>query len=96
MTYYEFYKVSGVIISSIVHEKGHALIRRTAEFQLLLGAIALPGCIVGAMLVNRMGRRNVMILGFSGYLVIGLIVGCAYDKVIKVRRRLSHAPLASH
>ena len=48
------------------------------------------------MLVNRMGRRNVMILGFSGYLVIGLIVGCAYDKVIKVRRRLSHAPLTSH
>ncbi|KAL8290051.1 hypothetical protein RQP46_002990 [Phenoliferia psychrophenolica] len=75
---------SGVIISSIVHEKGHALIRRTAEFQLLLGTIALPGCIVGALLVNRMGRRNVMILGFSGYLVVGLIVGIAYDKIITV------------
>ncbi|KAK4704660.1 hypothetical protein P7C70_g1551, partial [Phenoliferia sp. Uapishka_3] len=68
----------------IVKSKGHALIRETAEYQLLLGAIALPGCIVGALLVNRLGRRNTMILGFAGYLVIGLIVGCAYDKVIKV------------
>ncbi|KAJ7047159.1 MFS Git1p-related glycerophosphoinositol permease [Mycena alexandri] len=74
---------SGVIISSIVKAKGHELIRKTAEYQLLLGMIAIPGCFVGAALVNRLGRRNTMILGFSGYLIFGLIVGCAYDKVIK-------------
>ncbi|KAJ6597270.1 major facilitator superfamily domain-containing protein [Mycena vulgaris] len=74
---------SGVIISSIVKAKGHELVRKTAEYQLLLGVIALPGCFVGAALVNRLGRRNTMILGFSGYLIFGLIVGCAYDKVIK-------------
>lgn len=36
------------------------------------------------MLVNRIGRRNTMIVGFTGYLVIGLIVGCGYDKLITV------------
>ncbi|KAJ7510202.1 MFS Git1p-related glycerophosphoinositol permease [Mycena galericulata] len=74
---------SGVIISSIVKATGHELVRKTAEFQLLLGVIALPGCFVGASLVNSLGRRNTMIFGFSGYLIFGLIVGCAYDKVIK-------------
>lgn len=85
-----------------MHEKGHALVRKTAEYQLLLGAIALPGVVIGALLVNReyqqtvaallrsdsilvtgLGRRNLMMLGFSGYLIFGLAVGCAYDKVIK-------------
>ncbi|KAF8140134.1 major facilitator superfamily domain-containing protein [Boletus edulis] len=46
-------------------------IKKTAEWQLLLGVIALPGVFVGAWLCNRIGRRNTMILGFSGYLVFG-------------------------
>ncbi|EIN14188.1 MFS Git1p-like glycerophosphoinositol permease [Punctularia strigosozonata HHB-11173 SS5] len=69
---------SGTIISSIVHNSD---IKRTAEWQLLLGALALPGVFVGAWLCNRLGRRNTMMLGFSGYLVIGLIIGLAYDKI---------------
>ncbi|BGP00663.1 Plasma membrane permease, mediates uptake of glycerophosphoinositol and glycerophosphocholine [Rhodotorula toruloides] len=75
---------SGTIISSIVHAKGKSLFRHTAEWQLLLGTIALPGVFVGAWLVNRIGRRNTMMVGFSGYLLIGLIVGCAYNKLIHV------------
>ncbi|KAG0657369.1 Plasma membrane permease, mediates uptake of glycerophosphoinositol and glycerophosphocholine [Rhodotorula mucilaginosa] len=75
---------SGTIISSIVKVKGEELIRKTAEWQLLLGVIALPGVFVGAFLCNRIGRRNTMIFGFSGYLIIGLIVGLAYEKLIKV------------
>lgn len=46
---------SGTIISSVIHD---ADIKRTAEWQLLLGAIALPGVFVGAMLCNPLGRRN--------------------------------------
>ncbi|KAK0466921.1 major facilitator superfamily domain-containing protein [Desarmillaria tabescens] len=76
-------RFSGQIISSVVLVKGKELVRKTAEYQLLLGTIALPGCVVGALLVNHLGRRNTMILGFSGYLIFGLAVGCAYDKVIK-------------
>ncbi|CAL1695353.1 unnamed protein product [Somion occarium] len=72
---------SGTIISSVISDGD---IKSTAEWQLLLGAIALPGVFVGALLCNPLGRRNTMILGFSGYLVFGLIIGIAYDKITKI------------
>lgn len=72
---------SGTIISSVIHDGD---IKKTAEWQLLLGAISLPGVVVGAWLCNRLGRRNTMILGFSGYLVFGLIIGLAYNKITKI------------
>lgn len=74
---------SGTIISSVVDTHGNTL-RSTAEWQLLLGAIALPGVFLGAILCDRLGRKNVMMLGFSGYLVFGLIIGCAYDEITKI------------
>lgn len=30
------------------------------------------------------GRRNLLMMGFSGYIVFGLIVGVSYDKITKV------------
>jgi len=72
---------SGTIISSVIHNSD---IKKTAEWQLLLGAIALPGVFVGAWLCNRLGRRNTMILGFSGYLVFGLIIGLDYNKITTI------------
>lgn len=72
---------SGTIISSVVKEGS---IQSTAEWQLLLGAIALPGVLIGAFLCDRIGRKNTMMLGFSGYIVFGLIIGCAYDKITKI------------
>ncbi|KAF9472244.1 MFS Git1p-related glycerophosphoinositol permease [Pholiota conissans] len=72
---------SGTIISSIIHDGN---IKRTAEFQLLLGAIALPGVFIGALLCNPFGRRNTMMLGFSGYLIFGLIIGLSYDRITKI------------
>lgn len=74
---------SGTIISSVVDTKGD-LLRSTAEWQLLFGAIALPGVFLGAFLCQKIGRKNTMMLGFSGYLVIGLIIGLAYDKISKI------------
>ena len=77
---------SGTIISSLVdeHDSESKIIKTTAEWQLLLGALALPGVFLGAFLCNRLGRKNVMMLGFSGYLVFGLIIGCSYDKITKI------------
>jgi len=72
---------SGTIISSVIHNSD---IKKTAEWQLLLGTIALPGVFVGAWLCNRIGRRNTMILGFSGYLVFGLIIGLSYDEITTI------------
>ncbi|KAF8446070.1 MFS Git1p-like glycerophosphoinositol permease [Boletus edulis BED1] len=72
---------SGTIISSVIHNSD---IKKTAEWQLLLGVIALPGVFVGAWLCNRIGRRNTMILGFSGYLVFGLAIGLSYNKITTI------------
>ncbi|OAA66502.1 Major facilitator superfamily domain, general substrate transporter [Niveomyces insectorum RCEF 264] len=74
---------SGTIISSVVPTTGNTILH-TAEWNLLLGVIALPGVFLGAFLCDRMGRKNVMMLGFGGYLVFGLIIGCAYDKITKI------------
>jgi len=49
---------SGSIIANIVKANGEEKIRKTAEWQLLLSTLALPGCIIGALIVNRLGRRN--------------------------------------
>ncbi|KAI0076811.1 MFS Git1p-like glycerophosphoinositol permease [Panus rudis PR-1116 ss-1] len=72
---------SGIIISSVIKDGD---IKATAEWQLLLGALALPGVFIGALICNHIGRRNTMMIGFGGYVVFGLIIGCAYDKVTKI------------
>ena len=74
---------SGMILSSVVGKSGD-VVKRTAEWQLLLGSIAIPGVLIGAALCNPLGRKNVMMLGFSGYLVFGLIIDCAYDQITKI------------
>ena len=71
---------SGTIISSVVHV---GTILKTGEWQLLLGAIALPGVFLGAILCDRLGRKRIMMIGFSGYLIFGLIIG-SYDRVTKI------------
>jgi MFS family permease len=73
---------SGTIIASVVNSND--TLRSTGEWQLLLGTIALPGVFVGAWLCNRLGRKGTMMLGFSGYLVFGLIIGCSYDRITKI------------
>ncbi|TFY67182.1 hypothetical protein EVJ58_g1787 [Rhodofomes roseus] len=69
---------SASIISSVIKDGD---IKKTAEWQLLLGAIALP---VGALLCNPLGRRYTMMLGFGGYVIFGLIIGCGYDRIINI------------
>ena len=77
---------SGTIISSVVAAEGSEghVINNTAEWQLLLGVLSIPGVLLGAWLCDRIGRKNTMMLGFSGYLVFGLIIGCSFDKITKI------------
>ncbi|RDW61446.1 MFS general substrate transporter-60 [Coleophoma crateriformis] len=77
---------SGTIIASVVNSKGSegAVILQTAEWTLLLAIIALPGVFIGAFLCDRLGRKGTMMLGFSGYIVFGLIIGCSYEKITKI------------
>ncbi|ETN38581.1 uncharacterized protein HMPREF1541_06618 [Cyphellophora europaea CBS 101466] len=69
---------SGGIISSIVP---NGSVRGTAEWQLLLGTIALPGVIIGAFACDYLSRKTIMLIGFGGYLVFGLVIGCAYTQI---------------
>ncbi|ODQ79769.1 hypothetical protein BABINDRAFT_161469 [Babjeviella inositovora NRRL Y-12698] len=73
---------SATIISSVIKDTND--LETIAEWNLLLGSIALPGVIVGAWLCDRIGRKYTLMVGFSGYIVFGLIIGCAYDKILKI------------
>ncbi|KAJ5989277.1 Glycerophosphoinositol permease 1 [Penicillium waksmanii] len=76
---------NGVFSGTIISEATKAgSVRSTGEWQLLLGAIALPGVFLGAFLCNRVGRKNIMMIGFGGYLIFGLIIGSSYDKITKI------------
>ncbi|KAI5952253.1 GIT1 [Candida jiufengensis] len=73
---------SATIISNVIKDAKD--LQSIAEWNLLLGTIALPGVFVGALIVDRIGKKYTMLLGFIGYIVFGLIVGCAYYKVKKI------------
>ncbi|SCU81964.1 LANO_0B04698g1_1 [Lachancea nothofagi CBS 11611] len=73
---------SATIISSVIKDGSN--IKTIAEWNLLLGIIAVPGCFVGAYLCDRIGRKYTLMFGFGGYLVFGLIIGCAWDKIHKI------------
>ncbi|ORY28642.1 putative glycerophosphoinositol permease [Naematelia encephala] len=72
---------SSTIIAGVIPGAG---LVRTMEWNLLLSVLSLPGVFIGAWIVRYTGRRNLLIIGFSGYIVFGLIVGIAYDKITKV------------
>ncbi|ODV97195.1 hypothetical protein PACTADRAFT_32677 [Pachysolen tannophilus NRRL Y-2460] len=73
---------SSTIISSVISDSSN--LERVGEWTLLLGIIAIPGVFVGAYLVDVIGRKYTLMIGFSGYLVIGLIIGCAYEQLTKI------------
>ncbi|RLV90134.1 putative metabolite transport protein GIT1 [Spathaspora sp. JA1] len=70
---------SAGIIGNVIKDPTN--IERIAEWNLLLGVIGLPGVFVGAYLNDIIGRKYTIMIGFSGYIIFGLIVGCAYNQV---------------
>ncbi|TGO44722.1 hypothetical protein BOTNAR_0757g00020 [Botryotinia narcissicola] len=75
---------SGTIIASVVPSDPSTVVLKTGEWNLLLGVIALPGVIIGALLCDRIGRKNTMMIDFFGYLMFGLIIGLSYHKITKI------------
>ncbi|KAH3661351.1 hypothetical protein OGAPHI_006758 [Ogataea philodendri] len=73
---------SSTIISSVLSDTKD--LEKVAEWNLLLAIIPIPMLLVGAWLTDKIGRKYTMCIGFSGYLVIGLIIGCAYKKISKI------------
>lgn len=71
--------MSSVIINSLVPGKN---VRTVALWQLYLALMPVPGVLVGAWLVNRIGRRWTGILGLlAGYVVCGFVIGGLYDRL---------------
>ncbi|KAE8214458.1 hypothetical protein CF319_g9089, partial [Tilletia indica] len=70
---------SGTIIATIVKDP---TLKITAEYQLLLAAMAIPGAVLGAFALPYFGSKNLLITGFAGYLIISLSIGLAWDKLI--------------
>jgi MFS family permease len=71
--------MSSVIINSLVPGKN---VRVVALWQLYLALMPVPGVLVGAWLVNKIGRRWTGILGLmAGYVVCGFIIGGLYDRL---------------
>jgi MFS family permease len=71
--------MSGVIIKSMV-PRGN--VRTVALWQLYLALMPVPGVLIGAWLVNKIGRRWTGIFGLlAGYVVCGFIIGGLYDKL---------------
>lgn len=72
---------SAGIISNVLSVSERKNLEKIAEWNLLLGVIAIPGCLVGAFLCDRIGRKYTLVVGFCGYIVFGLIVGCGYKQI---------------
>lgn len=75
---------ASTVISGVLSPKEAKDLTKVAEWNLLLGTIAIPGVFVGAYLCDRIGRKYTLIVGFIGYIIFGLIVGCSYDHMKKI------------
>ncbi|AGO14179.1 AaceriAER386Wp [[Ashbya] aceris (nom. inval.)] len=73
---------SGTIIASVIGDSDDLI--KIAEWNLLLGVLAIPGVLLGAFLCDRIGRKYTLVFGFTGYIIFGLIIGCAYTRIMKI------------
>ncbi|CCH41983.1 putative membrane protein [Wickerhamomyces ciferrii] len=70
---------SSTIIASVLDDTKD--LKKVAEWTLLLNALSIPGVLLGSLVIDKWGRKNCLMIGFAGYLVIGLIIGCAYNQL---------------
>ncbi|KAF7852411.1 hypothetical protein EAF04_010998 [Stromatinia cepivora] len=68
--------MSAAIINGLVPGKN---VRTVAIWQFILAIFPIPGVLIGMHLVNRIGRKWTGILGFSGYIILGFIIGGNYS-----------------
>ncbi|SMN22961.1 similar to Saccharomyces cerevisiae YCR098C GIT1 Plasma membrane permease [Maudiozyma saulgeensis] len=73
---------SSTIIGSVIKDKND--LEKIAEWNLLLGVLSCLGVPIGAYLSDRIGRKYTLMIGFSGYIIFGLIIGCAYEQISKI------------
>jgi hypothetical protein len=68
--------MSAAIMDSLACSKN---VRTVAIWQLILALFPVPGLLLGAWLVNKIGRKWTSVAGFTGYIVLGFIIGGCYE-----------------
>ncbi|ORZ14114.1 major facilitator superfamily domain-containing protein [Absidia repens] len=71
---------SSVIINQV--SEGQPMII-TSAWNILLYSLYLPGCLTGAFLVDRIGRRQTLTLGLISLGVVGILLGITFDWLTK-------------
>lgn len=67
--------MSSVIVNSLIPTHS---IRTIAIWQIILALFSVLGVLLGAHLVNRIGRKWTGTLGFAGYVILGFTIGGCY------------------
>ncbi|PYH48647.1 MFS general substrate transporter [Aspergillus saccharolyticus JOP 1030-1] len=70
--------MSSSIIASLVKDGN---LQTTAQWQVILAVLPVPGVVVGAYLTQAIGRRWTGIAGFAGYVVLGFVIGGCYTRL---------------
>lgn len=59
-------------------------LQQNIGFGTVVNCFYLPGCVVGGLLMDRIGRRQTMTLGFLGWTILGFIIGGALSPIQSV------------
>ncbi|KAI8063840.1 major facilitator superfamily domain-containing protein [Gongronella butleri] len=80
---YNFISYPSSAFSTIVLQIAapNASLLTNCAWNILLYAFYLPGCVTGALLVDKIGRRNTMIFGYGLQGVVGLILGGVFSQI---------------
>ncbi|PHH71088.1 hypothetical protein CDD82_6755 [Ophiocordyceps australis] len=57
---------------------------QTVGYATLLNSFLLPGCLLGGVLMDRIGRKQTMTLGFVLWGLMGLVIGGALNHIVRV------------
>jgi MFS family permease len=78
---YPFGIFSSTIISGL-NPEGKLI--ETVGFGTAINSFFLPGCIIGGLLMDKIGRRQTMTLGFVLWSILGFIIGGAVFPIMKI------------
>ncbi|KAL2204134.1 MFS general substrate transporter [Sarocladium strictum] len=78
---YPFGIFSSTIIATL---NPNDTLQQNIGFGTVVNCFYLPGCIIGGLLMDRIGRRQTMTLGFVGWTILGFIMGGALNQIQSV------------
>jgi MFS family permease len=74
---------SGIFSSTIIGTLNpNNTLTQNIGYGTVVNCFYLPGCIVGGLLMDRIGRKQTMTLGFYCWAIMGFIIGGALGSVI--------------